>query len=407
MIVALSRWEESFEAEIDRLDGQSEPGVFEDYVVFYAAGSLVLDGDGDKLYDIEALRSAEYDALGRFVNEGVLVYLNPPFVAALYAPLALLPIVVAGLVIYLLVCVSVVAGGLLTKRFLGLNETRQSRLFWFGFLTLGPMSWMAAEGQFSMLLYLGWFGFAVAQASGRQRLSGACLALLLIKPHMALIPVALLLWQRRWQSLSAFGTIAVLFVAASIIISGPQVLVDYPRFLMETSSWDHQWGIHLTSMYGWNGPVAIIFGSNHAATTVLPMVLSLLTLGAFARAARYSWQPGQPAFYRLMAAAVLATLLISPHLYLQDLSLVALAIAFAAKASLIETGTLGRWPLVFGAAWLTQLYARRLVLELSLNLPTPLMAIILIALIVSLLRREGASSRLEASEDPLQLAPAA
>ena len=60
----------------------------QDFPALYAAGRLVLDGAGDRLYDTPSIAAAEVAAAGEPVGAtGVLGYFNPPFFAGLMAPL--------------------------------------------------------------------------------------------------------------------------------------------------------------------------------------------------------------------------------------------------------------------------------------------------------------------------------
>jgi hypothetical protein len=58
-----------------------------DYPAFYVAGSIVNEGLADRLYDFELQASMQTD----LVPDGFLPFAYPPFAAAAYAPLALLP----------------------------------------------------------------------------------------------------------------------------------------------------------------------------------------------------------------------------------------------------------------------------------------------------------------------------
>ena len=48
-----------------RLAGEDIGPGNEDYVAYYAAGAMVLRGDGEDIYDVEAIRTEEAATLGR------------------------------------------------------------------------------------------------------------------------------------------------------------------------------------------------------------------------------------------------------------------------------------------------------------------------------------------------------
>ena len=114
-----------------RFDGSVEQGEFEDYVAFYAAGQLVLDGNGADIFDIEVLSATEREVMGREVGgTGTLAFFNPPFVALFFAPIAMLPIEVASFVLLAVNVGLVVIAGLILQRHLRVHGFWLSAVFW-------------------------------------------------------------------------------------------------------------------------------------------------------------------------------------------------------------------------------------------------------------------------------------
>ncbi len=383
-IVGLSSWRLPFSVQADRMDGVTEPGVHEDYVVFYSAGQLVKDGRGAELYNLDSMASAEERALGRPAGEGVLVYLNPPFFAAAFAPLTALPLAWASLVIFVIGCLLALISAAVLCRFLEVRDHKEQFAVWLAFLTLSSVPWLVAQGQPSLLLFLGWLGFAHFQSTSRQQASGASLALTLIKPQYALIPILLLVWNRQWKALFTLSGIATVLCLVSLVVSGPEIFIKYPQSVLETMRWYDEKGIHLMNMYGWSGYFARLLHSNSELHSVLTLTFDGATVALVAFASRDLWKPGEASFYYLMALALIATLLVGAHLYLQDLSLLALVIAFVVKAERQRGGNLLVWMGFAAALWLSELYARSFLMQRDFNLPTPLMAMLFLALVVRL-----------------------
>jgi hypothetical protein len=373
--------------QIARLDADADrPGVFEDYAALHAAGRLVLEGRGDELYAVESIRAEQRDAFDLAPDDRrVLPYMNPPFLAPVLAPIAALPIGQFSLVLAVLVALTVVAGGVAVERFLPLADRRQRLLFWLGYLSFFPGVWTVVQGQVSILPLLGWLGFVWCQQRGREGWSGAALALCLVKPQFALVPLALLLWKRRWQALKPFVAIAGVLVAASVLVAGPRVLLEYPRFLLDTTSWEH-WGVSAAKMFGWNGLVATLTGdATPSFALVLPFTIA--TLAVVAWAWRGAWEAQSTRFLPRMSLAFTAALLINPHLNVQDLVLIVVPIALGAAWALRSRGGVGIWAAVAIAAWALALFGTRLQIGAGVNLITPSMAL-LVAYLAVLLRRE-------------------
>jgi membrane-associated phospholipid phosphatase len=373
----------------DRFEGTSTIGPHEDYVAFYAAGRMVREGHGGSLYDVDAIGLVERESMGRFVGgTGVLAFFNPPFVAAAFAPLSALPIRVAAAVVGVIGAALVLGAGLGMQRLLGLREAWQRVAFWLAYLSLYSVSWVVLHGQLSMLLLLGWLFFIVLQIKGRQEWSGAALALLLVKPQMAVLPVIVLLWKRQWRALAVFAAIAYVLVAVSLLVAGPKIIIDYPRFLIESAGWDHKFGITTDRMLGWNGFVASFLESNSIGHLGLTWILSGATALAALFMFRGRWEPQEPRFLFQCGVLVVAGLLASPHLYLQDLSLMALALTLVLAYALRSNRAVLPWLAVAAGVWASQEWGPWLLDSHGVNLLTPVMALTLVGFMLPQRQRE-------------------
>jgi uncharacterized protein (TIGR03663 family) len=388
ILVGGTSWWSVGEMYSDRFGGHSARGPHEDYVAFYAAGRLVRAGQGNLLYDVPILAHKEVESIGRGVGgTGVLAYFNPPFVAAAFAPLSALPIETAAVVIGIVGTALAAAATFALQRLLGLEDRLRRLLLWLGFFSLGSVPWVVLHGQLSMLLLLGWLSFIVLQMKGREKLSGVALALLLVKPQMAILPLALLLWKRRWWALATFATAAWVLAMVSLAVSGPGALVDYPRFLLESTGWDNRWGITPASMFGWNGFLARLLEYNSPVHLALTWTLSGITALAALMAFRGPWAPAKPRFLLQCGALLTASLLVNPHLYMQDLSLMALAVALGLAYGLRTNRKVFLWIGLGVGVWLAQLWGLSALDNAGVNILTPAMAVLLVTLLVA--QRQG------------------
>ncbi|HLF72680.1 MAG TPA: glycosyltransferase family 87 protein [Dehalococcoidia bacterium] len=359
----------------DRLHGELGAS---DYTSFYAAGKLVVDGHAGDLYDLDALHRVEIDSGYTLAADDTMPFFNPPFVAVLFAPLALLGPVDFGTALLAIVVALVIAGGFAAERMLGIEDRRLRLAFWLAYLSLQSVSWVVMEQQLSMLLFLGLLGFAFFQMRGDEGWSGVSLALLLVKPQMLLLLVALLIWKQRWDALRSLTLIAGALAAVSAVVAGLGVLTDYPRFVLDSTSWVNEMGIYNYAMFGLNGLVANLTGDD-SPSMLLTGLLALPVLGAVAWAWRGDWEPTSSRFPLLMAIALLGALLLNPHLYLQDMVLMFLAAVFAARWAK-QSRWSALWPLFIAAAWLPQFGGRYVQLNYGLPvLPLAMIALLLVA----------------------------
>ena len=375
-----------------RLDGRSPQGPHEDYVAFYSAGRLVRERHADTLYNVAIVADTEVRSMGRSVGgTGILAYFNPPFVAAAFAPVSALPIETAAVFIGIGCTGLALLSAFLLQRLLGLKERLHKLLFWLWFLSMHAVTWSVLHGQLSLLLLMGWLLFIVLQMKGREKLSGAALALLLVKPQMAVLPVALLLWKRRWPALAVFAAMAWVLAMVSISVSGLSVITEYPRFLAHSTEWEGRWGVSPLGMFGWNGFVAHFVDNNSALHLASTLALDAVTLVAAVVCFRGKWEPQKPRFLLQCGSLLGASLLTNPHLYMQDLSLMAL-IAVLGVAFALRTGMkLQFWLALAMLTWLAQLWGLRILDDGGINVLTPVTALLLVGCALSLRAKPAAT----------------
>jgi Glycosyltransferase family 87 len=333
---------------------QRKPEEILDYNVFYAAGSLVLDGHGDKLYDLQTTGEEESKTLHTAVEgKDIFPYLNPPFVAAILAPFSLLPPVAFGLLLLALDVTLMLLIGRAVLKQLSLQKSYQHWLFWLTYFSGFSVFTLLWHGQFTPIILTSWFGFVSFQMRGKEGLSGASLALALIKPQFVLLPLAFLIFHRRWAALSSFSPIAAALVVVSVAVSGPGVVLDYPRYILSSTDWSDN-GIFGQYMLGWQGFLADVTGDN-TPSRALFLALALPTAAVTVWTWRGAWKDQLDRLPLVMAATFMATLLITPHLYLQDLLLGSLALGLAGAYSVRRTGSIGPWGILGIVFWLAQM----------------------------------------------------
>jgi hypothetical protein len=378
---------------VARYRGEAEPGKIQDYIDFYAAGKLVSEGRGDEIYDLQALGPIQRAESGAPADSPyAMPFSNPPFVALAFAPLAQLPLYQAALIIGLAGIVLVGVAGIALVRLLGLSRS-QSVCVGLGFITLWPVIATVSLGQMTLLLFLGWLGWISLQTAGRERVSGVAVALLLIKPTIAVFPIALLLYKRRWRTLQSLALVGAALALISILASGPEVLVEYPRSLVGRVEGDQFEFGHRQTFYGWNGFFWHFTPYGEPLHLFLTSTACVATLGVLYLAWRGPFRTQGPAFLHGCSALLLTSLLVNPHVLLHDLALIPLALALTARATCQTSGNLGPWLWIGAVVWVLLLAGP----SIDVNFMTPLMGALLAyngAEARRLLSRDSADSRL-------------
>jgi hypothetical protein len=291
----------------------------DDYVVYWTAGRMVLNGNAGRLYDLDAVQSYQAGATGQASYDvSLLPYYNPPFAAGALAVLAVLPLGVSAVVF---TGVSLAALGAGLRFLLSRLETRLEVVAWtLGVLSSMPIYYALLHGQLSFLLFFLFVAVYILLKRGSDGLAGATLALLLLKPPLVLLPLLVLALNRRMEALRGFLTCATGLVVASLLVGGPSSLIAYPELLATATTWDDEAGILIWAMFGWNAFFEALTGP---ADFPIPMLLagaaSIGTLVLCLRAWKGPWNAQSPDFDVRYSILVLGVLLTSPHLYGQDL----------------------------------------------------------------------------------------
>jgi hypothetical protein len=216
----------------------------------------------------------------------------------------------------------------------GLNSRRGQGLLVLAVLSFLPVWMVLLRGQVSFVMLALLFSCYLALRAGRDGLAGFCLALALLKPQLVLVPVLVLLAQRRWRAVLGCLVGGTLLAVLSLAVAGPDGVGQYLRLLtqvgQETGSGSL---VHPALMFNWRGTavrlVTLIFGETYRYGPFLALglyaTLSLFSLGLLWWAWRRSWAACQARLAGLWALTLLVAMLVSPHLHEYDLVLWLLA----------------------------------------------------------------------------------
>lgn len=369
------------------LEGYREPGTGKavgiDFVVFWTAGRMVLDGAGGLIYDPEAFHAAAVGYFGPGMSW--LPWLYPPHILAFAVPLGALPYGLA------LVAWSLGgAGAFLAACLLGLDRRRQLELMAF----VLPITLLVIYyGQIS--LWAGAFGIAALRLLDRRPLlAGLLLGLLTIKPHYGLLVPLLLLWQRRWS------TIAV----ASVTFAG---LIALSFAMVDLATWRHWAGVALPEQYRWFFVDGRVFLSKMMSLSPLMHArFAGLEIGAAEWVHRIVAFGGVALFVlglwkmeagRVRWLAVLALALVTPYFHTYDLPILVAAYGLwlieRPQPEAMTREDLTRDRLAWGVGRLVSLglpalpYAL-LVAYALLDMVPPVAPILMLAVVVTVLARE-------------------
>ena len=293
---------------------------FDDFDVFYSAGTMVRDGAGGQVYRLSAIH--EFEARGAHVTPAsvqVLPFFNPAYTLAPLAALSLMPLQIAavawtglGLVAFVTAAVALAAGR--PHRLNGM-----SALVWLAATASSvPFFQTILHGQASFFLAAAWVLIWLGAFAGRRPwLTALGLFLLAFKPPLLLLPIGFLIWRQQWRAIWRFAAVLGVCAAGTMAVVGPAAFLAYPGFMLHAASWDDTNGISTWGMFGWNAFSRALLGPHELASrSALTLSLDVATLVAIARAL-----PRLRAADRkeeMLACLVFGSLLISPHVYAHD-----------------------------------------------------------------------------------------
>lgn len=285
-----------------------------DFRLPYAAAQIGLRDGWSHIYD-PVVQRATVLALGH--SDLYQPYINLPPWAFLVAPLTLIPYPVAYGIWVALMVACLVAAALLAA-----PPDRLVRVIYLGAafgnleVALGP-----GFGQASALVALAIVGCWRLLKADRPVLAGLVLALISVKPHIALlVPFALLLAGHTRAFLYWAGASAVL-AAASLVALQPSGVQAYLSLLATGPS-------YLVGLPAWT-PAALM------STAVGLPLEALLVAGAGAAAWLYRRQgPGVP-----IAVGIIATLAVVPYLHAQDFVVLVATMWMLHRAQLEHLGS--------------------------------------------------------------------
>ncbi len=214
-------------------------GSRNDFGGFYVAGKILNERSSAELYDL-ALQSRLYrETIPDADQSKTLTFAHPPFVAALFRPLALLPyraaygiwLVISGA---LYVCGLLILSGQTTQDDgLSYPDRRTAFLVALSFPAFLFEAW--GGGQLSTLGFLALAAAVRFELAGSGFLAGLALGVLFYKPTLLVLLLPLALLGRRWRLLGGTLVSGGALVLLSVAGAGRDAVLGYPR-LVETYS---------------------------------------------------------------------------------------------------------------------------------------------------------------------------
>ena len=321
-----------------------------DYTAFYTGWTIVADGHGADLYDIETQTATQQEILGgRSFEAGLNPFNNPPHLVVPFVPLALLPLDISYLA-WGAIQVALLAW--LVWRLwsvVSVDWSRDERRVLIAVsLAASPLLITFLQGAFSLFACVAVLEAYLALRRARDGRAGAWLVLATIKPQAVAGLGLMLLVGRRWRAIAAGVAVAALLAVVATAVLGQAIWGDYLRFLSRYVSTFDELSVRPSVMWNIRGTLTLLIGPERAAEQAglingIGFVGQVLGLAAVAWLWRGRWSPTTPDFDLRFALTIVLGLLTSAHLNPHDdlLLVPAAAIAYRALREMPNAGRAG------------------------------------------------------------------
>ncbi len=294
-----------------------------DFLQEWVGGTVVRSENRSRLYDLEYFAGLQHDpTLVGFTWPESQYYpaIYPPFYYLLVSPFAALEYRTAVVLWCILSALALVASAALLLRY----YPPASQFFMLGFVLATifvPTITCLNIGHKSTFLLLILTATFVLLYHKREGWSGIVFGLVAFKPHLALALWLMMLAKRQWRFvLGALATVSTLVLLS--IWAGTDLCVDYFNVCLQTGNYIQTGGYQLTDAHClWGAVQNALPGQSVVTVNVVTAILSIFVIGLLAFILKGRFGPKSSGFALQFAAMVLATVLLSPHLYFYDLTI--------------------------------------------------------------------------------------
>jgi hypothetical protein len=208
-----------------------------DYIIYINAADIVLQGSGDKLYEVETqvsnqgelLKSLGFEAMG-FIRFALL-----PFLAVIFIPFLLFGLV-GGYKFFIIFIWLVLVWIIVVNRraFKVASNILLSSILVFLFV---PNVNSVLAPQISPLLTVLLISIYIYLKKKKDFVAGICAGLLLIKPqYFIAAPFIYFFASKKRKFVNGLGLVVFILVLTSLFITGLKGILEYPNFILSTEN---------------------------------------------------------------------------------------------------------------------------------------------------------------------------
>ena len=285
-----------------------------DFIQFYAMGAVVAADPDAPLYQVERLHAVQ-TALVPESDPELYLPVYPPQAWLLFAPFTALPFGIAATIWTLILIAGYAAVVRATWR--ASRDALPDGPFVALAAAAFPPFWnLVINGQNTIVPMIAFFLAWRALEHGRRLLAGLAFGILFVKPQFGLALAVVVLAGGEWAMLAGLTIAAAVQLGIVAATTGVASLGDYAQFMRQVTAAEHLIEPDPFELHSIRSLVRL---APDWLETPLWLAASAVVLERTVRV----WRSGAPVATR-MAVLVIATVLVSPHLFLYDAAILAL-----------------------------------------------------------------------------------
>jgi len=306
-----------------------------DFLQEWIGGYVVRSGDYTRFYDVAYAQALQHDAalVGFEWRESEyfpLVY--PPFYYLLVSPFSLLPFHAAAILWAMLMVAALFAAWRLFCKSACVTAGEDAcPTVWLlpAAVLFTPLIESLTTCQKGTVLLLILTATYYLLTSKRPYYAGLVFGLIAFKPQFA-VPIAIaMLYKRQWWFVLGGLTTGSVLVAICLLM-GLDVCRQYVAFSTHASEYLQNAGYDLTKSHAWYGFFTLLWGDGSWLVRPATILAGATTIALVALVLRGKLEPSSPRFAWQYSALIVATVLLSPHLYTYDLTVLLLPLGLVA-----------------------------------------------------------------------------
>jgi hypothetical protein len=302
-----------------------------DFLQEWIGGYIVRASDRGRLYDLDYAYRLQHDPslVGCVWDEDqYLPIVYPPFYYLLVSPLSLVSVRCAAWVWAMLMLGALVASWWILQTTLPSND-RITKLApwmlpaWLLFMPVLESLSSSQKGTLCLLLFTSTFAL---WRKGQNFWAGVAFGLLAFKPQLTLVIALAALWKRDWRFVAGGLATGLALLALSLAV-GVQPCLDFLQFACGSGDYMQNSGYDLWKSHTVWGFGRMLAPGHPAIASSLSLILLGVIVWSLVRLLSGRWEPTSERFCWQMAGLTMATLLVSPHLFTYDLTILLLPMA--------------------------------------------------------------------------------